>query len=166
MTIVVASMGSLTWMFVFPQLRWKIKTYAYGFLAVHILCALWGTIGISNANIGYKHAVEFWVELAISSPATSALRASNRVMYASMLPRGKEAHFTGLELTLDLAVGWINPLVQSVIQDRTHNLRYPMLPNLFLFLVATGFYIWFDIDKGIADSLKPFDEETVFEEEI
>lgn len=165
MNIIVASLGSLTWMFVFPRLKWRIKSYAYFFLAIHVLCAFWGTIGIAKIPVGFKHTAEFWFELAISAPATSALRSCNRVMYASMLPRGKEAHFTGLELTLDLAVGWINPLVMSVIQDRTHNLRFPMLPALFLFLVAIGFYVWFDIDKGIAESLKPFDEDDVSEEE-
>jgi hypothetical protein len=61
-------------------------------------------------------------------------------------------------LTLDLATGWINPLVQSVIQNKTHNLRYPMLPNFFLLVVALGFYIWCDLEKGIKDSLQEFDE--------
>jgi MFS-type transporter involved in bile tolerance (Atg22 family) len=79
-------------------------------------------------------------------------------MYASMLPRGREAHFFGLELTLDLATGWVNPLVQSVIQNRTHNLRYPMLPNFFLLVIALCFYVWCDLEKGIKDSLKEFDE--------
>ncbi|KAI1299713.1 autophagy-related protein 22 [Xylaria venustula] len=164
--VAIASIGSLTWMFLYPALPWKMKSYAYFFLAMHVFWCFWGTLGISNnIPIGFKHNAEFWVELAVLNPATSALRACNRVMYAAMIPRGKEAHFTGLELTLDLATGWINPLVQSVIQDATHNLRYPMLPNLFLFLVAIGFYIWFDMDKGIEDSMKPW-EGDVLEEQI
>ncbi|KAI1124424.1 autophagy-related protein 22-like protein [Nemania abortiva] len=156
--VVIASLGSLAWMFLYPALKWKMKSYAYFFFVIHIFWCLWGTLGISNnVPIGFKNTAEFWVELAVLNPATSALRACNRVMYAAMLPRGREAHFTGLELTLDLATGWINPLVQSVIQDATHNLRYPMLPNLFLYLVAGGFYLWFDIDKGIEDSMKPWE---------
>ncbi|KAI0115739.1 autophagy-related protein 22 [Nemania sp. FL0031] len=158
--VVTASIGSLTWMFIYPALTWRMKSYAYFFFSVHVLWCLWGTLGISNnVPIGFKHTAEFWVELAVLNPATSALRACNRVMYAAMLPRGKEAHFTGLEITLGLATGWINPLVQSVIQDRTHNLRYPMLPNLFLFLLSAVFYFWFDMDKGIEDSKKPWTEE-------
>ncbi|KAJ8133283.1 hypothetical protein O1611_g339 [Lasiodiplodia mahajangana] len=158
--VAIASIGSLTWMFMYPALTWRMKSYAYFFFSLHILWCFWGTLGISNnVPIGFKHTAEFWVELAILNPATSALRACNRVMYAAMLPRGKEAHFTGLEITLGLATGWINPLVQSVIQDRTHNLRYPMLPNLFLFLLSAVFYFWFDMDKGIEDSKKPWSEE-------
>ncbi|KAI1361227.1 autophagy-related protein 22 [Xylaria arbuscula] len=163
--IVLASIGSLAWMFLYPVLPYKMKSYAYFFLILHVLWCLWGTLGISdNVPIGFKHTGEFWGEIALLNPATSALRACNRVMYAAMIPKGKEAHFTGLELTLDLATGWINPLVQSVIQDATHNLRYPMLPNLFLFIVSSGFYFWFDMDKGIEDSMKPWEEDAAEEQ--
>lgn len=159
MTVAVASIGSLTWMFIFPALKWKIKNYAYVFLSVNLFCVFWGCLGISNnVSIGYKNTAEFWVELAVFSSTSSALRSLNRAMYSSMLPRGREAHFFGLELTLNLATGWINPLVQSVIQNRTHNLRYPMLPNLFLMIAALGFYIWCDVDKGVKDSLVAFDD--------
>jgi MFS-type transporter involved in bile tolerance (Atg22 family) len=157
--VLIASCGSLAWMFAFPRLKWNIKSYAYVFLAINTFCIFWGCLGISNnVNIGYKHVPEFWIEQALFSATSSALRSANRVMYSSMLPRGREAQFFGLELTLDLATGWINPLVQSVIQNRTHNLRYPMLPNLFLLVIAIGFYGWFDLDKGVEDALKNFDE--------
>ncbi|KAH9909602.1 autophagy-related protein 22-like protein [Xylariomycetidae sp. FL2044] len=166
MSVVVACFGSLGWMYLYPMWNLKIKTWAYFFFAVHILACFWGCLGIADTvALGYKHTAEFWVELAVLNPATSALRACNRVMYAAMFPRGKEAHFTGLELTLVLATGWINTLVQAVIQDATHNLRYPMLPNLFLFLVALGFYVWFDMEKGMEDSLKPWAEENTVSED-
>ncbi|KAK6981138.1 autophagy-related protein 22-like protein [Favolaschia claudopus] len=174
LTIVLASLGSLTWMLLYPTLPLALKSYAYLFLSIHLLCTLWGTLGINSAlPIGFKHPAEFWVELAVLSPATSALRALNRVMYAAVLPRGREAHFTGLEITLGLATGWVGPLVQSVIQDRTHNLRWPMLPNLFLLAVAVGFYLWFDLDKGIREAMVPWEgadegvvEGSVVEEKI
>lgn len=157
--VLIASLGSLTWMFVFPKLKFKIKSYAYVFLTLNTFCIFWGCLGISkNVTIGYKYVPEFWIEQALFMATSSALRSSNRVMYASMLPRGREAQFFGLELTLDLATGWINPLVQSVIQNRTHNLRFPMLPNLFLLLIAMGFYVWCDVDKGIKDAEKVYED--------
>lgn len=151
--VIWACLGSLSWMFLFPYLNLPIKRWAYIFLTVNILCVLWGTIGISNnVSIGYKNVVEFWVEQALFMSTSSALRSLNRVLYASMLPRGAEAQFFGLEITLDLAVGWINPLVQGVIQDRTHNLRFPMLPNLFLMIIGLGLYWWVDVEKGQEDA--------------
>ncbi|MCJ1466651.1 hypothetical protein MMC07_005271 [Pseudocyphellaria aurata] len=153
--ILFASMGSLSWMFAFPHVRCKVKTWAYTFFAVNITCIVWGALGInSHVPIGYKHRPEFWIEQVLFLSTSSALRSWNRVVYSSMLPHGREAQFFGLEITLDLATGWISPLVQGVIQDRTHNLRFPMIPNSLLMLIALGFYVWVDIEKGIADALK------------
>lgn len=95
---------------------------------------------------------EFWVEQVLFATTTSALRSYNRMLYASMIPHGAEAQFFGLEITLDLATGWINPLLQGTIQNRTHNLRFPMIANLILLLVALGFYVWVDVDKGKLDA--------------
>lgn len=39
-----------------------------------------------------------------------------------------------------------------------------MLPNLFLVLVSSGFYLWFDVDKGIEDSMKPWEEDVMEEQ--
>ncbi|KAI9891477.1 MAG: hypothetical protein M1814_002796 [Vezdaea aestivalis] len=154
--ILFACVGSLSWMFLFPKVPCKVKMWAYIFLSVNIICAVWGAFGIpSHVTIGYKHRVEFWIEQLLFMATSSALRSLNRVVYGSMLPRGREAQFYGLELTLDLATGWISPLVQGAIQDRTHNLRWPMIPNAMLMVIALGFYMWVDIEKGMADALKP-----------
>lgn len=72
-----------------------------------------------------------------------------------MLPKGTEAQFFGLEITLKLATWWIITLVQSVIQDQTHNLRFPMISNPLLMLVSLGMYVWLDVDKGIEDATIP-----------
>ncbi|KAJ6186409.1 hypothetical protein N7519_007710 [Penicillium mononematosum] len=149
-SIIFACIGSLSFMYLYPRLRLPVKSYAYGFLMVNILCVLWGCIGISNhVTIGYKHQAEFWVEQVLFMSASSALRAYNRAIYSSMIPENSEAQFFGLEITLDLATGWINPLVMGIIQDRTHNLRFPMIPNLLLMLVGLGLYSQVDISKGI-----------------
>lgn len=155
LNVIYACIGSLTWMFVFPYFNFPIKRWAYGFFAVNILCVLWGTIGISNhVGIGYKHTAEFWVEQALFMASSSALRSHNRVLYASLLPRGSEAQFFGLEITLDLATGWINTLVSATIQNRTHNLRFPMLPALLLMVVAVCLYFTVNVEKGIKDAEK------------
>lgn len=152
MMVIFACVGSLSWMFSFRRSRLHIKTWAYIFFGVNILCIFWGCLGIANIPIGYKHQAEFWVADALFMSTSSALRALNRVLYASIIPKGSEAAFFGLEITLGLATGWINPLVQGVIQNNTHNLRFPMLPNLLLMLVALGLYIWTDVDKGMRDA--------------
>ena len=154
--IIFASCGSLTWGFVFPHMRLGLKTWAYAFLGLNALCVFWGCIGISNhVNIGYKNGPEFWVEQVIFLSTSSALRATNRVIYASIIPEGHEAQFFGLELTLDLATGWISPLVTGLIQDAAGNLRVPMVINLVLMGIAAGLYWWTDLEKGRHDAKKP-----------
>ncbi|QUC19597.1 uncharacterized protein UV8b_03838 [Ustilaginoidea virens] len=156
MMVIFACMGSLGWLFSFRYAKLHIKSWAYLFLAVNILCVFWGCIGISkNVSIGYKHQAEFWVADFLFMSTSSALRSLNRVLYASLIPKGSEAAFFGLEITLDLATGWINPLVQGVIQNRTHNLRFPMIPNLLLMLVALALYVWTDVDQGMRDAEVP-----------
>ncbi|GAB0134078.1 Autophagy- protein 22 [Epichloe bromicola] len=156
MMVIFACMGSLGWLFTFSKAKLHIKSWAYIFLCVNILCVFWGCIGVSDSvAIGYKHQVEFWVAVFLFMGTSSALRSLNRVLYASLIPRGSEAVFFGLEITLDLATGWINPLVQGVIQNKTHNLRFPMIPNLLLMLVALGLYVWTDIDQGMRDAETP-----------
>ncbi|KAG6119554.1 hypothetical protein E4U13_007523 [Claviceps humidiphila] len=160
MMVIFACVGSLSWLFTFRRTKLHIKHWAYIFLSVNGLCILWGCIGISDSSpIGYKHQAEFWVADALFMSTSSALRSLNRVLYASLIPKGSEATFFGLEITLDLATGWINPLVQGVIQDRTHNLRFPMIPNLLLILVGGGLYVWTDVDKGVRDAEKPLVEQ-------
>jgi MFS-type transporter involved in bile tolerance (Atg22 family) len=89
----------------------------------------------------------------------SALRALNRTLYASIIPVGSEALFFGLDITLDLATSWINPLVQAVIQDRTGNLRFPMIPNAVAVAVGIVFYACIDVPAGIDDAKRPLEQE-------
>ena len=154
--IVFATCGSLTWGFVFPHTRLGLKTWAYAFLSLNALCVFWGCIGISNSvNVGYKNGPEFWVEQVIFLSTSSALRATNRVIYASTIPEGHEAQFFGLELTLDLATGWIGPLLTGSIQNAAGNLRVPMVIHLVLIGIAAGLYWWTDLEKGRQDAKKP-----------
>ncbi|PYI04652.1 hypothetical protein BO78DRAFT_449298 [Aspergillus sclerotiicarbonarius CBS 121057] len=155
-SVIFACTGSLTFMFLYPRLHLPVKSWAYGLLVINNICVVWGCLGISaHVPIGYKHQAEFWVEQVLFMSTSSALRAYNRAIYASLIPRHSEAQFFGLEITLDLATGWINPLVMGVIQDRTHNLRFPMIPNLLLMLVGLGFYGWVDMRHGIEQAKVP-----------
>ncbi|KAJ5107929.1 hypothetical protein N7456_004604 [Penicillium angulare] len=155
-SVIFACMGSLGFMYLFPRLKIPVKAWVYTFLMVNIICVLWGCIGISDSvTIGYKHQTEFWVEQVLFMSTSSALRAYNRAIYSTLIPENSEAQFFGLEITLDLATGWINPLVMGVIQNRTHNLRFPMIPNLLLMIAGLVFYWRVDVSKGIAQAKVP-----------
>ncbi|RAK98511.1 MFS transporter [Aspergillus ibericus CBS 121593] len=155
-SVIFACTGSLTFLFLYPRVHLPVKSWAYVLLTINILCVLWGCLGINpHVPIGYKHQVEFWIEQVLFMSSSSALRAYNRAIYSSLIPKHAEAQFFGLEITLDLATGWINPLVMGVIQDRTHNLRFPMIPNLLLMVVGLGCYVWVDMGRGLMQARVP-----------
>ncbi|KAK5994459.1 Autophagy-related protein 22 [Cladobotryum mycophilum] len=165
MMVIFACMGSLSWLLAFPYVRMYVKNWAYLFLGVNILCVFWGCLGISsNIPIGYKHQAEFWVCQFLFMSTSSALRSLNRVMFSSLIPKGSEALYFGLEITLDLATGWVNPLVQGVIQNRTHNLRFPMIPDILLMLAALALYVWTDLEQGIKDAATPLETSPLISE--
>ncbi|KAF5100467.1 hypothetical protein DV451_002568 [Geotrichum candidum] len=166
MTPFVACIGSLSWMYLYPRLTLHIKTWAYGFLFLSIFTIFWGCLGIGeHINVGFKHRAEFWVFEVVYVSSSSAMRSLNRALYSSLLPEGSEAQYFGLEIVLGVATGWIGTLVNATIQNRTGNLRYPMLPNVFLACIALGFYIWVDTDKGMRDAEKLVDEDGTSEVE-
>lgn len=159
MSYIVASMGSLAWMYMYPRTKLHIKTWGYGFLGVSLFTNFWGCLGISsNTAVGFKHRWEFWVFEVLYSATSSSMRSLNRVIYSSLLPEGEEAQYFGLEIMLGVATGWIGSLVNATIQDRTNNDRYPFLPNLFLVAISIVLYFFVDTEKGMRDAEKLFSD--------
>lgn len=155
MTMISAIIGSLTWMVAYPRLPFTMKQWAFFFLAISLFSNFWGSLGInSGVKIGFKHRAEFWVFEVLYTGSSSAFRALNRVWYSSMLPKGSEAQYFGLEITLGVAVGWIGSLVNGAIQNRTGNLRWPMVPNCIVVLMSIALYFWVDPEKGMKDAEK------------
>ncbi|ODV80074.1 MFS general substrate transporter [Suhomyces tanzawaensis NRRL Y-17324] len=160
MSYVVASIGSLCWMWLYPRTKIGIKSWGYGFLAFSLFSNFWGCLGISShTKVGFKHRWEFWIFEVFYSASSSALRSLNRTVYSTLLPEGEEAQYFGLEIMLGVATGWIGKLVNATIQDRTNNDRYPFLPNLFLALASIILYYFVDFEKGMKDAEKLIQEE-------
>ncbi|RYP03231.1 hypothetical protein DL764_005278 [Monosporascus ibericus] len=154
--IVAGCVGSLAWMYAFPRVSTPIKTWLYTFLGVNIFCVFWGCVGISaRSAIGLKWPAEFWVIQVLFMSTNSALLGYNRVVFASFIPKGSEALLSGLIFILDLVTGWILPLIQGVIQDTTHNLRYSMLLSLGLMVASVPFFVWVRVEKGTKEAGKP-----------
>ncbi|SCU87407.1 LAME_0D09956g1_1 [Lachancea meyersii CBS 8951] len=161
---IVALLGSLLWMLVY---NWQcrrfsdaknvmlIKQSLYILLFFGWFVNFWGALGANpNSVVGFKHRWEFWTGLVLFMSTSSAIRSLNRVVYSSMLPKGKENQFFGLEIMLGLLTGWTEPLIIAAISDRTGNLRLPYVPNTILFTVATVFFYSCDIEAGMRQVAK------------
>ncbi|KAL6454435.1 LOW QUALITY PROTEIN: ATG22 Autophagy-related protein 22 [Candida maltosa Xu316] len=160
MSYICGSLGSLAWMFLYPKCKFNIKYWGYMFLAFSAFTNFWGCLGIhERTSVGFQHRWEFWVFEVFYAGTSSAMRSLNRCVYSSLLPEGDEAQYFGLEIMLGIATGWIGSLVNAVIQDRTHDDRFPFLPNLFLVLIALALYYKVDLEKGMEDVNKKKDPE-------
>ncbi|SCU80828.1 LADA_0B09758g1_1 [Lachancea dasiensis] len=159
MANILALLGSLVWMLLYNFVGQKtsnsdniklVKKSLFSLLFFGWLANFWGALGASSQIfIGYKHRWEFWLGLILFMGTSSAIRAINRVLYSTMLPKEKENQFFGLEIMLGLLTGWSEPLLVAVISDRTGNSRMPYIPNTFLFTVAVGAYYWCDMETGM-----------------
>lgn len=153
--IIASCVGTLGWMYAFPRVKIPIKSWLFAFLGTNIFCIFWSCIGISSKSaVGLKHTAEFWVIQVLFTSTNSAMLAYNRVIFASFIPHGSEALFSGLIFILDLCTGWIMPIIQGRIQNDTHNLRYSMLLSLGLMVASVYFFVWFSVDKGTRQAHK------------
>lgn len=152
MSYIIGSVGPLLWMYLYPRANIKIQVWGHGFLLVQLFCNLWGCLGISSrTGIGFKSRWEFWAFEVFFNATGSSLRALNRTVYSTLLPAGEEAQYFGLEIFLGIATSWIGNLLNATIQDKTHNQRFPFLPNLFLVVIALVLYCMCDTEKGMKD---------------
>ncbi|CEP63412.1 MFS transporter LALA0_S08e01882g [Lachancea lanzarotensis] len=161
---VMALLGSLVWMIIY---NWQCRRFSDArnvSLIKQSLCILllfgwfanfWGALGANpDCPVGFKHRWEFWVGLVFFMSTSSALRSIHRVVYSSMLPKGKENQFFGLEIMLGLLTGWTEPLIIAAITNRTGNSRLPYVPNTILFTVAIAFFYSCDITAGMKQVAK------------
>lgn len=155
LSYVIASLGSLFWMYLYPRMKLKIKTWAYIFLGFALFTQFWASLGISNSTkFGFKSRWEFWLFDVFYSSSSSALRCLNRTVYSSMLPIGDEAQFFGLEVILGNLFNWGIDFLMAFIQDKTNNDRYPFLLNFFLVCISILLYFKSDTDQGLLDAEK------------
>lgn len=151
MSYVVASLGSIAWMLLYRRFQLDMKKWGYILLSISLLTNLWRCLGIQRSlNIGFKNRWEFWFFEILYNASGSALRCLNRVLYSSMIPRGEEAQYLGLEVMLGVATGWIGSLVNAVIQDKTDNDRFPFLPNFFIVMISIVAYYNSNVERGMS----------------
>jgi MFS-type transporter involved in bile tolerance (Atg22 family) len=152
LSYVLASIGSLSWMYFYPRTKLSMKTWALFFLGFSLFTQFWACLGISeNSRVGFKNRWEFWIIDVFYSSSSSALRSLNRVLYSSMLPVGEEAQYFGLEIIMGNLINWGVDFLMAFIQDRANNDRYPFILNVFLVLISIALYIKCDTEQGMLD---------------
>lgn len=141
-------------MWLYPRIKIHIKTWGLIFLGVSLLANFWGCLGIKESlSIGFRHKWELWVFEVIYASTASGMRTLVRTVFSGLIPRGDEARYFGL-ITLSITITWAGLLVTAVIQDRTGNLWFPFLPNVFVVIAAMVVFNFVDCEQGMRDADK------------
>lgn len=101
-----------------------------------VICAIltmWGILGL-HTSVGITSKPEFFVYFTIFVTIYACLQSFHRVLFAELVPRGREAEFFGLYLISSRGTGWIGSTVVGIINDQTKVIRNGYYFVLFLFV--------------------------------
>ncbi|TPX41640.1 hypothetical protein SeMB42_g05486 [Synchytrium endobioticum] len=133
--------------FTFVQKTFKVSTWRMLF-AVQCGCfvvPVWGGLGlVPGSPIGLRTLNEFVIISAWYGFMLSAQQSFSRVLYADMVPVGKESEFFALYEVSDKGSSWIGPLISAAATDLTHNNRYAFLFLIPLMLAGQFFMLRVD----------------------
>ncbi|GAA5860683.1 hypothetical protein JCM5353_001129 [Sporobolomyces roseus] len=130
----------------FLSLRsWTV--FAYSLIA---FTCFWCCIGFSdNAKIGFKHRWEFYLFQVITNIAYGLMPSIFRVLYCELFPKGAEVQYFSFQLAISCATVWIPQVVDSFTVDATNLVRLPAAVALAMMLVAIGFTLGTNVERGI-----------------
>ncbi|KAI0235305.1 Autophagy protein 22 [Massospora cicadina] len=94
---------------------------------------LWGILGL-HTSVGIKAKPEYFIYFTTFVTLYACLQSFHRVLFAELVPLGREAEFFGLYLISSRGTGWIGTTVVGVINERTRVVRNGYYFILALFL--------------------------------
>ncbi|KAI8053902.1 autophagy-related protein 22-like protein [Syncephalis plumigaleata] len=146
-----AAVGVYFWLFIQRRFNLTTKTMLIMICAIYTLMPIYGLLGFF-APFGLKHQAEIWVMSIASGLLLGAVQSYARVMFADLLPPGRENEFFSLYEITDKGAAWIGPLVTAAIADATEELRYAFC-LLIVMLLMPVFLTWFvDVKQAKKDA--------------
>nr|CAG8609878.1 11165_t:CDS:2 [Entrophospora candida] len=147
----MAIIGAYLFLFMQQKLSLSTKTMVLIVCGLEALLPIYGLFGFF-APFGLKEKWEIWLSVVFFGLMLGAAQSFNRVLFASLIPKGHENEFFSLYEITDKGSSWIGTLLTGVINDLTGNLRYTyfvltIMLVLPLFLIATV-----DVEKGKIDA--------------
>ncbi|KAI7851383.1 autophagy-related protein 22-like protein [Circinella umbellata] len=147
-TAVTSILGCLLFLFLSKTFGISTKTNLLIIVALTSIIPLWGCLGISLNNFGFKTTWELWAQAAWSGLFTAPIWAWQQTMLAELTPKGKENLFFGLFGIVNKASSWIGPVVVGAISQSTSNVWMGWPFVLALFVVATIIVLFIDVDAA------------------
>ncbi|KAJ9049024.1 Autophagy protein 22 [Entomophthora muscae] len=86
------------------------------------LMTLWGVLGL-HTSVGIQTKTEYYIFFTVFVTLYTCLISFHRVLFAELVPRGREAEFFGLYLISSRGTSWIGSTVVAVINEQTKVVR-------------------------------------------
>ncbi|CAO3565866.1 unnamed protein product [Mortierella alpina] len=145
-----ALIGTYLWLFIQRQLQLTSKQALLAISVAFAIVPIYVLIGFSGV-FGLVYQIEIWPTLVYFGLMLGAFQSFSRVMYAALIPKGKESEFFSLYGITDKSSSWLGPLITGAIienNDTRWGFVFPLcMMVLPLFLIA-----WVDMEKGIQDA--------------
>mmetsp|Transcript_11355 Transcript_11355/g.21618 ORF Transcript_11355/g.21618 Transcript_11355/m.21618 type:complete len:689 (-) Transcript_11355:83-2149(-) len=135
--------GSLLALKLERKCKIRPKTMLIVSLLVIGLCPLYGYVGLYSKN-------EFYVLAFVFGLAYGPQQVYTRALFASGVPRGREAEYFGFYEVTDKGTAWLGPLVVTLVNNQTGSYR-AAFGSLTAFIVV-GVAVLFCFNPEVADA--------------
>ncbi|KAG0226136.1 Autophagy protein 22 [Mortierella sp. GBA43] len=151
-----ALIGTYMWLFIQRKLNLTSKQTLLAISAAFALVPIYVLIGFSNV-FGLVYQVEIWPCLIYFGLMLGAFQSFSRVMYAALIPKGKESEFFSLYGITDKSSSWLGPLITGAIIEN-NDTRWGFVFPLCMMIIPLAIIMWVDVDQGIKDAERFSDE--------
>jgi len=155
---VAALIGTYMWLFIQRTFRLTSKQVLLIISALYVLVPIYVLIGFSG-KIGLVHEWEVWLVLPYFGLMLGSSQSYSRVLYASLIPRGKESEFFSLYGITDKSSSWLGPLITGAIISN-HDTRWGFVFPLVMMFIPIFIISWVKVEKGINDAERFSEEHT------
>ncbi|KAG0368033.1 Autophagy protein 22, partial [Gamsiella multidivaricata] len=153
-----ALIGTYMWLFIQRKLNLTSKQALLAISAAFALVPIYVLIGFSDV-FGLVYKVEIWPCLIYFGLMLGAFQSFSRVMYASLVPKGKESEFFSLYGITDKSSSWLGPLITGAIIEN-NDTRWGFVFPLCMMIIPLALIVWVDVEKGIHDAERFSEEHT------
>ncbi|KAH7052490.1 autophagy-related protein 22-like protein [Linnemannia elongata] len=147
-----ALIGTYLWLFIQRRLNLTSKQTLLAISVCFALVPIYVLIGFSGV-FGLVYKVEIWPTLIYFGLMLGAFQSFSRVLYASLIPRNKEAEFFSLYGITDKSSSWLGPLITGAIIEN-NDTRWGFVFPLAMMVIPLFIIWWVDVERGISDAEK------------
>ncbi|KAF9361806.1 Autophagy protein 22 [Mortierella sp. AD094] len=145
-----ALIGTYTWLFIQRKLGLTSKQTLFSISVAFAIVPIYVLIGFSGV-FGLVHKVEIWPTLVYFGLMLGAFQSFSRVMYASLIPKGKESEFFSLYGITDKSSSWLGPLITGAIIEH-NDTRWGFVFPLCMMVIPLFLILWVNVEKGLKDA--------------